>query len=132
MAACGAVITLTGSTESRIARASGGCRGALDGVRVERLWCDVRVVRPLPSDGDVWSIDVDGLDPSVAPASRWPQPGGLSFRHVAGIIGELSRTSGIIGGDVVELLPSRDVNGSRHSRNPSADVAGGQRLSGGA
>jgi agmatinase len=49
-------------------------------------------------------INVDGLDPSVVPASGWPQPGGLHFRDVAGIIGELSRAGRIIGGDVVELL----------------------------
>jgi agmatinase len=66
----------------------------------------------LPLGGDVFvSIDVDGLDPGVAPATGWPQPGGLSFRHVASIIAELSRTGRIIGGDVVELLPGRDVNG---------------------
>jgi agmatinase len=75
--------------------------------RGHRWLCD-----QLPLGGDVFvSIDVDGLDPSVAPASGWPQPGGLSFRHVAGIIAELSRTGRIIGGDVVELLPGRDVNG---------------------
>jgi agmatinase len=66
----------------------------------------------LPSGGDVLvSIDCDGLDPSVAPGTGWPQPGGLTFRHVAAVIAELSRTSRIVGGDVVELLPSRDVNG---------------------
>jgi agmatinase len=66
----------------------------------------------LPFGGDVFvTIDVDGLDPSFAPASGWPQPGGLSFRHVAGIIAELSRSGRIIGGDVVELLPWRDING---------------------
>jgi agmatinase len=66
----------------------------------------------LPSGGEVFvSIDCDGLDPSVAPATGWPQPGGLTFRHVAAVIAQLSRTSNIVGGDVVELLPSRDVNG---------------------
>jgi agmatinase len=66
----------------------------------------------LPSGGRVFvSIDCDGLDPSVAPGTGWPQPGGLTFRHVAGVIAELSRTSSVVGGDVVELLPSRDVNG---------------------
>jgi len=75
--------------------------------RGHRWLCD-----QLPLGADVFvSIDVDGLDPSVAPASGWPQPGGLSFRHVAGIIAELSRTGRIVGGDVVELLPCRDVNG---------------------
>jgi agmatinase len=56
------------------------------------------------------TIDCDGLDPSVAPGTGWPQPGGLSFRHVAAIIAELSCTSRIVGGDVVEVLPPRDVN----------------------
>jgi agmatinase len=66
----------------------------------------------LPSGGNVFvSIDCDGLDPSVAPATGWPQPGGLTFHHVAAVIARLARTSSILGGDVVELLPSRDVNG---------------------
>jgi agmatinase len=66
----------------------------------------------LPTDGDVLvSIDCDGLDPSVAPGTGWPQPGGLTFRHVAALVARLSRSCRIIGGDVVELLPSHDVNG---------------------
>jgi agmatinase len=72
----------------------------------QRWLCD-----QLPSGGDVFiTIDCDGLDPSIAPGTGWPQPGGLTFRHVAAVIAELSRTSTIVGGDVVELLPSRDVN----------------------
>ena len=75
--------------------------------RGQRWLCD-----QLPSGGDAFvSIDCDGLDPSVAPATGWPQPGGLTFRHVAAVIAELSRTSRIVAGDLVELLPSRDVNG---------------------
>jgi agmatinase len=75
--------------------------------RGQRWLCD-----QLPSGGDVFvSIDCDGLDPSVAPATGWPQPGGLTFRHVAAVIAKLSRTGTILGGAVVELLPSRDVNG---------------------
>jgi agmatinase len=67
--------------------------------------------RELPSGGDVFvSIDCDGLDPSVAPATGWPQPGGLTFRHVAAVIAQLSRSGSIVGGDVVELLPPRDLN----------------------
>ncbi len=66
----------------------------------------------LPSGGDVFvSIDCDGLDPSVAPGTGWPQPGGLTFRDVAALIAQLARTGTIVGGDVVELLPARDVNG---------------------
>jgi agmatinase len=75
--------------------------------RGQRWLCD-----QLPSGGRTFiSIDCDGLDPSVAPGTGWPQPGGLSFRHVAAVIAELSRTSTIVAGDVVELLPCRDLNG---------------------
>jgi hypothetical protein len=75
--------------------------------RGHRWLCD-----QLSSGGDLFvTIDIDGLDPSVAPATGWPQPGGLSFRQVAGIITGLARAGRIIGGDVVELLPCRDVNG---------------------
>jgi agmatinase len=67
----------------------------------------------LPTHGDVMlSIDCDGLDPSLAPGTGWPQPGGLSFRDVALIIEHLSGRCRIIGADIVELLPSRDVNGA--------------------
>jgi agmatinase len=73
----------------------------------QRWLCD-----QLPSGRDVFvSIDCDGLDPSAAPGTGWPQPGGLTFRHVAAVIAELGREGRIVGGDVVELLPSRDVNG---------------------
>lgn len=67
----------------------------------------------LPTHGDVMlSIDCDGLDPSLAPGTGWPQPGGLSFRDVALIIEHLSAGCRIIGADIVELLPSRDINGA--------------------
>jgi agmatinase len=62
--------------------------------RGQRWLCD-----QLPSGGDVFfSIDCDGLDPSVAPGTGWPQPGGLTFRHVAAVIAALARTSRIVGG----------------------------------
>lgn len=70
------------------------------------------LVEQLPDGGDVLlSIDCDGLDPSVAPGTGSPQPGGLSFRDVAAIVDHLGRRCRIAGADVVELLPSRDVNG---------------------
>jgi agmatinase len=70
------------------------------------------LMQQLPVSGEVLlSIDCDGLDPSVAPGTGWPQPGGLSFRDVAAVIDHLGRHCQIVGADVVEFLPSRDVNG---------------------
>jgi agmatinase len=70
------------------------------------------LMQELPIGGEVLlSIDCDGLDPSVAPGTGWPQPGGLSFGDVAAVIDHLGRHCQIVGADVVEFLPSRDVNG---------------------
>ncbi|MEL7208236.1 MAG: agmatinase family protein [Actinomycetota bacterium] len=53
------------------------------------------------------TIDLDGLDPGVAPGVSHHEPGGLSVREVLDVIDALPPT--IVGADVVELNPTRDV-----------------------
>ncbi len=53
------------------------------------------------------SIDLDGLDPSVAPGVSHHEPGGLTVREVLDVIDALPGP--IVGADVVELNPSRDL-----------------------
>lgn len=53
------------------------------------------------------SIDLDGLDPSIAPGVSHHEPGGLTFREVLDIIDALPGP--IVGADVVELNPTRDL-----------------------
>ncbi|MEL6893379.1 MAG: arginase family protein [Actinomycetota bacterium] len=53
------------------------------------------------------SIDLDGLDPSVAPGVSHHEPGGLTVREVLAVIESLPGP--IVGADVVELNPSRDL-----------------------
>lgn len=55
------------------------------------------------------SIDVDALDPAFAPGVSHLEPGGMSVRQIVNILGDLAVP--IIGGDVVELNPLRDING---------------------
>lgn len=55
------------------------------------------------------SLDLDGLDPAFAPGVSHPEPGGLSVRDVLNVIQTLPGP--IVGADIVELNPSRDVNG---------------------
>jgi arginase len=64
---------------------------------------------PVPAAPLYVSIDLDGLDPAFAPGVSHHEPGGLSVRQVLDV---LARVKGpIIGGDVVELNPDRDING---------------------
>ena len=55
------------------------------------------------------SFDVDALDPAFAPGVSHCEPGGLSTRQVIQIIHSLQAR--IIGLDVVEVNPARDVSG---------------------
>lgn len=55
------------------------------------------------------SIDLDGLDPAFAPGVSHHEPGGLSTRDMLGFLHGLD--SEIIGADIVELNPKRDLNG---------------------
>ena len=56
------------------------------------------------------SFDLDGLDPAFAPGVSHPEPGGLTTRQALEVIQRLDAT--IVGADVVELNPSRDVGGA--------------------
>lgn len=52
------------------------------------------------------TLDVDGLDPSLLPATGTPEPGGLGWWSLMHIVGALSRYRRILGFDVVELAPA--------------------------
>jgi N1-aminopropylagmatine ureohydrolase len=52
------------------------------------------------------TIDIDGLDPSLVPTTGTPEPGGLGWYDVLGIIRAAARARNIIGMDVTELAPS--------------------------
>ncbi|MCL7978021.1 MAG: agmatinase [marine benthic group bacterium] len=51
------------------------------------------------------TIDLDAFDPSLLPATGTPEPGGLGWYEVTGLVRRVARGRRIIGFDVVELLP---------------------------
>jgi arginase len=55
------------------------------------------------------SVDLDGIDPSEAPGVAHPEPGGLRLREVLAAIHK--QTAPIVGADIVELNPNRDMGG---------------------
>jgi arginase len=61
-------------------------------------------------DGPVYlSLDLDALDPAFVPGISHYEPGGFTTRQVLSIIQNLG--CNVIGGDIVEYNPSRDING---------------------
>jgi agmatinase len=51
------------------------------------------------------TIDLDGFDPSIVPATGTPEPGGLDWYQVTSLIRAVAGHQKIVGMDVVELLP---------------------------
>jgi agmatinase len=57
------------------------------------------------------SLDVDGLDPTIAPATGFPVPGGITFDEAAGILRGIARRGQLAGIDVDEIHPDIDLRG---------------------
>ncbi|MFX1274332.1 MAG: arginase family protein [Promethearchaeota archaeon] len=55
------------------------------------------------------SIDIDALDPSIAPGTGFAIPGGFSYREMWRIMREVARNFNIIAFDVVEVAPNLDL-----------------------
>jgi arginase len=83
--------------------------------QVERFGVEViemkRWTGALPQlDSPVYlSFDMDVLDPAFAPGISHHEPGGMSTREAISAIQSISAR--IVGADIVELNPRRDVNG---------------------
>ncbi len=84
--------------------------------RVHVYWADqihddrdgdyLRTVARRLADSDVYlTIDVDGLDPGIIPATGTPEPNGLTWRQAMGIIKTVTSAARVVGLDVVELAP---------------------------
>jgi agmatinase len=56
------------------------------------------------------SLDVDVLDPSFAPATGTPEPGGLATVDLLRIVRQLALEHDVVGMDVVEVAPDYDVS----------------------
>jgi agmatinase len=66
-------------------------------------WVD-RVVESL-SDPVYVTIDVDGMDPAIMPATGTPEPGGLSWYEMLAVLRGVIAKRRVIACDVVELSP---------------------------
>jgi agmatinase len=57
------------------------------------------------------TIDVDGLDPSCAPGTLWPAPGGLWYWQVARLVRAVASRCELAGADICEFVPELDPEG---------------------
>jgi agmatinase len=66
-------------------------------------WIDA-VVETL-SDTVYITIDVDGIDPAIMPATGTPEPGGLSWYELLSLLRRTTERRNVVAFDVVELSP---------------------------
>ncbi len=55
------------------------------------------------------SIDIDALDPSIAPGTGYAMPGGFSYRDIWKILKEIASYFNVVGFDLVEVAPNLDL-----------------------
>jgi agmatinase len=72
-------------------------------MRNDPRWVD-RVVDSL-SDTVYITIDVDGFDPAIMPATGTPEPGGLSWHEALRLLRQVFERKRVVGCDIVELSP---------------------------
>jgi agmatinase len=58
------------------------------------------------------TIDLDVFDPAVLPATGTPEPGGLGWYDVCGLVKAVCAAKNLVGFDVVELCPRDEHWGS--------------------
>jgi len=68
-------------------------------------WID-NVVELLSSHVYV-TIDLDVFDPSIMPSTGTPEPGGLGWYQIVGLLKQVAKERHVVGFDVVELMPNK-------------------------
>jgi agmatinase len=76
---------------------------------LDRFRCDLS---PMSGRNIYFSLDIDGIDPSLVPGTGTPEPGGLTWHHLLEIFKIIIGQGPIRGADICELMP---IGGSRLS-----------------
>ena len=58
------------------------------------------------------TIDLDVFDPSIMPSTGTPEPGGLGWYQIMGLLKKVAMKKNVVGFDVVELMPNK------HNKSP--------------
>lgn len=60
------------------------------------------------TDGVFLSVDIDVVDPGMAPGTGTPEPGGLTGRELLDAVRRIARETNLIGMEIVEVAPPYD------------------------
>jgi agmatinase len=85
---------------------------------LDSTWIE-RAVERLPAHVYL-TVDLDGLDPAAMPGTGTPEPGGLSYRQVVGLVRALGKRRHVVGADITELAK---IPGTQVSEFTAAKIA---------
>lgn len=70
------------------------------------------VAQKIPESENIYvTLDIDALDPSEAPGTGTPEPGGLTYRQLRTMLRILAQKGRLVGMDLVEVNPLFDPTG---------------------
>jgi agmatinase len=70
------------------------------------------VLERIPDNANYYlTVDADGMDPTAMPAVAGPAPGGVTYTQMRTLIDGLVSKGRVVGMDIVEITPKKDVNG---------------------
>ncbi|WP_246579899.1 agmatinase [Candidatus Sodalis endolongispinus] len=69
------------------------------------------ILRRIPDGGNYYiTMDADGIDPTIMPAVNGPALGGVTYSEARKIIHGLVKKGRVVGMDIVEITPKKDLN----------------------
>ncbi len=73
-------------------------------------WDIEKIVAPLKGRPVYITVDIDGLDSAVMPATGTPVPGGMSYLMALAILRRASEVGRVVGADLVEFAPIKGLH----------------------
>jgi agmatinase len=83
--------------------------GCLDAAAIHASGISAYILPPGFPKNIYITFDVDAFDPAVMPATGTPEPGGLTWYQIFKILASIIEERNVIGFDVVELSPIKDL-----------------------
>ncbi|MGF1605356.1 MAG: agmatinase [Rhodothalassiaceae bacterium] len=73
-------------------------------------WDLAQILEPLEGRPVYLTVDLDGFDSSLMPATGTPEPGGLFWDDMMAILAGVCQAGELVGADIVELAPKPDLH----------------------
>lgn len=74
---------------------------------IEKKFSIKNIVDSIKTKDVYLTLDVDGLDPSITPATGAPVPGGINWDYIVNLILAILKNKRLIGADIVEVAPRK-------------------------